>query len=67
MKYIDSIASLIAEFSKLPGVGQRTAYRYAYCIMNMSEEEVKEFADTIIDVKRKVHYCKLCGNYSETG
>lgn len=60
----DVIKRLAAEFTKLPSVGLRTAYRYAYSILKMDKEDVQSFANTIIDVRENVHYCKLCGNYS---
>ena len=63
--YIEPIGKLINEFSKLPGVGTKTAQRFAYRIVNMSEEEAKNFAEAIISVKKNVHYCKICGNFSE--
>jgi recombination protein RecR len=63
--FIEPIGRLINEFSKLPGVGKKTAQRYAYKIINMSPEEAKQFADCIIDCKRRVHYCKVCGNFTE--
>ncbi len=63
--YIEPIGKLINEFSKLPGVGAKTAQRFAYKIINMSNEEAKTFADAIIDVKKSVRYCKICGNFSE--
>lgn len=63
--FIEPIGKLINEFSKLPGVGAKTAQRFAYKIINMSEEEAKEFADAILNAKRNVHYCKICGNFSE--
>jgi recombination protein RecR len=63
--FIEPIGRLINEFSKLPGVGKKTAQRYAYKIINMSPEEAKQFADSIIDCKRRVHYCKVCGNFTE--
>ena len=63
--FIEPIGKLINEFTKLPGVGAKTAQRYAYRIINMSDEEAKEFAAAITDVKSKVHYCKVCGNFSE--
>ncbi len=53
------------EFSKLPGVGKKTAQRYAYRVINMSESEAREFAEAIINVKKKVRYCKVCGNFTE--
>ena len=63
--YIEPIGKLINEFSRLPGVGQKTAQRFAYKVINMSDEEAKNFADAIINAKKNVHYCKVCGNFSE--
>lgn len=63
--YIEPIGKLINEFSRLPGVGAKTAQRYAYKVINMSDEEAKNFAEAILAVKKNVHYCKICGNYSE--
>lgn len=63
--FIEPIGRLINEFSKLPGVGAKTAQRFAYKVINMSEEEVKEFAEAITNAKSKVHYCSICGNFSE--
>lgn len=63
--FIEPIGKLINEFSKLPGVGAKTAQRYAYKIINMPESEVKNFADALINVKKQVKYCSVCGNFSE--
>ena len=63
--FIEPIGRLINEFSKLPGVGKNTAQRYAYRIINMSESDARAFADAIVNVKRKVRYCKVCGNFTE--
>lgn len=63
--FIEPIGRLMNEFSKLPGVGQKTAQRYAYRIINMSESEARAFADAIVNVKRKVRFCKVCGNFTE--
>ena len=63
--FIEPIGRLINEFSKLPGVGKKTAQRYAYKIIDMSEADARAFADAIIGVKRKVKYCKVCGNFTE--
>ena len=62
---IQPIARLINEFTKLPGVGTKTAQRFAYKIINMSDEEAKSFAESIMDAKQKVRYCSVCGNFSE--
>ena len=63
--YIEPIGRLINEFSKLPGVGKKSAQRYAYKIISMTESDAKEFAAAILDVKRRVRYCKVCGNFTE--
>ena len=63
--YIEPIGRLINEFSKLPGVGKKSAQRYAYRVINMSESEAQEFAAAILNVKKKVKYCKICGNFTE--
>ena len=66
MEYTESINELISQLTKLPSVGKRTAYRYAYALLNMPDEEVEKFASTILKVKKNIRYCSLCGNYSET-
>jgi recombination protein RecR len=63
--FIEPIGRLVNEFSKLPGVGKKTAQRYAYKIIDMPESEARAFADAILGVKRRVKYCKICGNFTE--
>lgn len=63
--FIEPIGKLINEFSKLPGVGSKTAQRFAYQIINMTNEEAEAFANSIIDCKKRVRYCKVCGNYTD--
>ncbi len=63
--FIEPIGRLINQFSKLPGVGKKTAQRYAYRIIDMSPDEAKQFADSITECKKKVRYCSVCGNFSE--
>ena len=65
MNDIESLNNLVAQFTKLPGVGKKTAQRYAYSVINMSNEDAKFFADSIMEVKEKVHYCSVCGNYTD--
>lgn len=62
---IESMDRLINSFTKLPAVGQKTAERYAYAIINMSADEVREFANNLLDAKQNIKYCKICGNWSE--
>ena len=63
--FIEPIGRLMNEFSKLPGVGKKTALRYAYRVINMSEAEAHAFADAILGAKERVHFCKICGNFTE--
>ncbi len=63
--FIEPIGRLINEFSKLPGVGKKTAQRYAYKIIGMTDVEAKEFAEAVLNCKSRVKYCKVCGNFSE--
>ena len=64
--HIEPIARLIGAFQKLPGVGQKTAQRYALKVINMSDADVKEFAECLVNVKNKVKYCSVCGNFTES-
>jgi recombination protein RecR len=59
-EYIAPIQRLIEQFRKIPGVGARTAARYAFATLNLSSDEVAKFADAIIGVKRDVFTCPLC-------
>lgn len=62
---IEPIARLINEFSKLPSVGKKTAERYAYYIIRSSDEGVDNFVTSILNVKQKIKFCEVCGNYTE--
>lgn len=63
--FIEPIGKLINEFSKLPGVGKKTAQRYAYRVIGMTEAEAQAFAEAIVGAKRRVRFCKVCGNFTE--
>lgn len=65
MKYIEPLAKLIAELSKLPSVGEKTAARYAYAILEASDDDVNALVDAIKAVREKVHFCSICGNFTE--
>ncbi|MBO5101662.1 MAG: recombination protein RecR, partial [Clostridia bacterium] len=62
--YIAPIQRLIEQFRRLPGVGAKTAARYAFATLNLSEEECCDFADAISGVKRDVHKCPVCHGLS---
>lgn len=63
--YIEPIARLINELSRLPGIGSKTAQRLAFHIINMPKEHVKSLAKAIDEVKGHIKYCEKCGNISE--
>lgn len=63
--FIVPIEKLIACFSKLPGVGRKSAIRYAYHIINSKDADVRSFAQALLDVKTQVHYCAVCGNFTD--
>ena len=65
MPYIEPLAKLIAEFTKFEGVGEKTAARYAYSILKRSDAEVEDLIEALRDVKQKVSFCKVCGNYTD--
>ncbi len=65
MKYIEPLAKLIAELGKLPSVGEKTAARYAYAILESTDEDVDALVEAIKNVREKVHFCSVCGNFTE--
>lgn len=64
--FADSIDRLIDRLKKLPGIGEKTATRLAFYILNSSRKEAEELAKSIIDVKEKVSCCSICFNFSDT-
>ena len=63
--YIEPIEKLIRQFTKLPGVGAKTAQRYALTVLSMTEEEAKAFAAAVVEAKTNVKVCSVCGNYTD--
>ncbi len=59
------LQKLIEQFERLPGIGNKTAQRLAYFVLNMSKTEAKDFSDAIIDAHEKIRYCQVCCNFSE--
>lgn len=65
MEYVLPLQRLIEKFCTLRGVGYKTAVRYAFSVLDMSEEEAAEFAGAIISAKQDIHPCEVCGNLSD--
>lgn len=58
--YGNSIAKLIDAFRLLPGVGEKSATRLAFYVINMPKEEVKSMADALVEARENVRFCKMC-------
>ena len=65
MSSLITVERLTSLLTLLPGVGRKTAQRYAYRIINLPESQVLELCDALMDVKRRVRYCDICGNYTD--
>ena len=65
-QYPRSLNKLINELGKLPGIGGKTAQRLAFHILSLSDREAAELADAILDAKKSLHYCEVCGNLTDS-
>jgi recombination protein RecR len=65
MYIIEPLAKLIGSFSKLPGIGAKTAMRLVFHVIKMSDEDIEEFAKNLYYAKKRIKACTQCGNISE--
>lgn len=65
MNEIEALEKLVAAFRTLPGVGAKTAQRYAYKVINSDLDYAENFSNAILEAKQKVGYCKECGNFTD--
>ncbi|GAA4080176.1 MAG TPA: recombination protein RecR [Bacilli bacterium] len=65
MYYPEPISKLIDSFTKLPGIGPKTAVRLAFFVLNMKEEDVLDFAKALVSAKRELTHCQICGNITD--
>lgn len=65
MNYPTTIKNLIECYKKLPGIGEKTAERYALATLSLDEDTIKIFSKSLIDTKIKIKRCKNCNNLSE--
>lgn len=63
--YPDSLKNLVENFKKLPGVGDKTAERYAFYMMNLNDDEIKDFSDSLTYLKQNIKTCHICGILSD--
>ena len=59
---IEPLERLTDMFRKLDGVGKKSAARYAFCVLNFTDEEAEQFAEAILSAKKQIHRCKTCCN-----
>jgi recombination protein RecR len=60
-----SVDNLVAQLTRLPGIGTRTAQRLAFHLLSVSKEEAGALAAAIVDAKERVRFCRECGNLTE--
>ena len=58
--YSEQVNHLVEELGRLPGIGNKSAQRLAYHIINMPADQVKSLADTMVNARENVRYCKEC-------
>lgn len=63
--YPDSIKSLVESFKYLPGIGEKTAERLAFSILELEDEQIEMFSDSLKEVKDKIHKCKECNTLTD--
>ena len=59
------LTELINQFSRLPGIGKKTAQRLAYNILEQPPERAKAFAEALINAREKIHFCKVCQSLTD--
>lgn len=60
-----SLQKLINAFTLLPGVGLKTAERYAYKVISLTDDEVNFFANSLLNAKQNTKYCSVCGTFTD--
>ncbi len=62
---VAALEKLIEQFQKIPSIGRKTAQRMAFHVLDLTDDEAKEFAEAIINAHTKIHRCSLCHNLTE--
>ena len=63
--YADSVARLIEQFEKLPGIGHKSAQRVAFHLLNQNPAVVEQFAKTMVEARKSLKFCSVCQNMSD--
>ncbi len=62
---VAALEKLVEQFQKIPSIGRKTAQRMAFHVLDLPDNEAKEFADAIMEAHTKIHHCALCHNLTE--
>lgn len=65
MIYPESLSNAINSFKRLPGIGEKSAERFALSILDLDEEDIEEFSNSIKTCKQQLHRCKICGHLTD--
>ncbi len=65
MYYPEPISKLVDSFTKLPGIGPKTAVRLAFFVLSMEEDDVLEFGKALVNAKRELTHCSTCGHITD--
>lgn len=65
MLYPESLSNAINSFKRLPGIGEKSAERFALSILDLDEEEIDDFSNHIKECKAKLHKCSVCGHLTD--
>ena len=63
--YIEALQILAEKFARLQGVGRKSAMRMAFSVLDLEEEDAQGFAEAILNAKRNIHKCPVCGNLTD--
>ena len=66
MNYPDSLNNLIENFKKMPGIGEKTAERLAFSVLNFDQDDIDSFSKSITEIKSKLKKCVVCNNLTES-
>ena len=59
------LENAVNEFSTLPGIGRKTAFRLVMSLLRRNSEDVRKFGESIIKLHEEIHYCRVCNNISD--
>ena len=65
MEKLKALQRLEESLAKLPSVGKKSAERMAFAMLNMEDDDLKEFAEAVKELKESIHFCPICGNLTE--